>query len=416
MPSIQIRQEIIGPQSELYAITEFLGRGAFGEVYRAVGRSTGAVIAVKMLALGELADDVDKRALLNEIKAARQVNHRNVVRVLHVDEGTNPSVGPYACMEYISGGTLERHLRVHRQASAQIPISRALVMMLDIAQGARAINEKLVHRDIKPDNILIEGETLMIGDFGIAKFVEESTRRQTFKGGQAVAYMAPEGWVGEKNTYKLDVYAVGIVFDEILTLTHPFRSRVVDQGSSRDWERVHLHEIFPDLRPLRNDAPLGLVQLVPRMAAKRPQERPEWSEILERLSDPANEPAASVSPAISQAVTAAVGAVVAKKAAEEKVRLKLAAEQRESERRLELFKYSCDALLQRFQPAVEHFNRECQVDQIRVKKGREAFGRVGGLTYVLGWGVSLMCFRRARKSCWSSTTWRGLGHEYAGAL
>jgi hypothetical protein len=91
----------------------------------------------------------------------------------------------------------------------------------------------------------------------------------------------------------------------------------------------------------------------------------------------------NVSPAISQAVSAAVSAVVAKKAADEKVRLKLAEEQRESERRLELFKHSCDVLLQRLRPAVEQFNRECQVGQIRVKKGRETFGRVGSLIYVL---------------------------------
>ncbi|MCU1298082.1 MAG: serine/threonine protein kinase [Acidobacteriaceae bacterium] len=75
--------------------------------------------------------------------------------------------------------------------------------MIDLAQGARAINSKLIHRDIKPDNILIEGKTLKIGDFGISKFVDESTRLQTFKGGQHIAYMAPEGWLNQANTFKL---------------------------------------------------------------------------------------------------------------------------------------------------------------------------------------------------------------------
>src|SRR5713226_6652434 len=149
MPSVLIGQRITGPKDEAYIITDFLGRGAFGEVYRANGESTGAVIAVKLLALGQLADDIDKRALLNEIKAARQINHPNVVRVLHVDEGTITALGPYACMEYVSGGTLARLLRVQNQGNSQIPLGRAVEMMIDIAQGARAVNERLIHRDIK---------------------------------------------------------------------------------------------------------------------------------------------------------------------------------------------------------------------------------------------------------------------------
>jgi len=112
MPSVLIGQRITGPQNETYVITDFLGRGAFGEVYRATGESTGAVIAVKLLALGQLADDVERRALLNEIKAAQQINHPNVVRVLHVDEGSTTGLGPYVCMEYVSGGTLARLLSV----------------------------------------------------------------------------------------------------------------------------------------------------------------------------------------------------------------------------------------------------------------------------------------------------------------
>ncbi len=184
MPSVLIGQRITGPENETYVISDFLGRGAFGEVYRANGESTGAVVAVKLLPLGQLSDDTGRRALLNEIKAAQQINHPNVVRVLHVDEGSISDLGPYTCMEYVSGGTLARLLRVQSQATAEIPLGRVIEMMIDIAQGLRAINEKLVHRDIKPDNILIEGQTLKIGDFGISKFLDESARLHTFKGGQ----------------------------------------------------------------------------------------------------------------------------------------------------------------------------------------------------------------------------------------
>jgi eukaryotic-like serine/threonine-protein kinase len=274
MPSVLIGQRIAGPQNEPYVISDFLGRGAFGEVYRANGESTGTVVAVKLLPLRQLSDDAERRALLNEIKAAQQINHPNVVRVLHVDEGSIPNLGPYVCMEYVSGGTLARLLSVQQKANAQIPLGRAIEMMIDIAQGLRAINEKLIHRDIKPDNILIEDNALKIGDFGISKFVDESTRLHTFKGGQHIAYMAPEGWANEKNTYKLDVYAAGLVFFQILTLQHPLSARVKDLANMSHWEKVHLFEACPDLRSLRDGLPLSLVQLISRMAAKRPQDRP----------------------------------------------------------------------------------------------------------------------------------------------
>jgi len=361
MPSVLIGQRITGPQNEIYVITDFLGRGAFGEVYRANGETTGAVIAVKLLPMGQLSDDTSRRALLNEIKAAQQINHPNVVRVLHIDEGSNPDLGPYVCMEYISGGTLAQLLRAQGKAGTQIPLARALEMMIDIAQGVRAINEKLIHRDIKPDNILIEGKILKISDFGISKFVDESTRLHTFKGGQHVAYMAPEGWAGDKNTHKLDVYAVGVVFFEILTTKHPLLPKVKDQGSMRDWEKVHLYEACPDARGQRSDSPLPVAQLVSRMTAKRPQDRPEWSEVLKILSDPAIEPAVTPHPAIAEAIASAL----AKHKEQERQNLESARKESEAETQRLLYSHSCRALLERFRPAVEQFNREFQLGKIK---------------------------------------------------
>lgn len=364
MPSVRIGHRVAGPQSEQYIISDFLGRGAFGEVYRAASESTGNVVAVKLLPVGQLTDDTSRQALFNEMRAAHQIDHPNVVRVLHVDEGTNPDLGPYAVMEYVSGGTLARLLRVQNQTKTQIPISRALEMMIDIAQGTRAINQKLIHRDIKPDNILVEDKFLKIGDFGISKFVDESTRLHTFKGGQHIAYMAPEGWAAEKNTFKLDVYAVGLVFFEILTLAHPFLLKVKDPGSPRDWERAHLYEVLPDLRNLRNEVPLSLVQLVSRMAAKRPQDRPDWDEVLKILSDPALEPDRPQSKVVSQAVASAL----AKRQQNDKQSLESARKADELNTQRLLYSHSSEALLQSFQPPLDQFNREFQFGKIEVRK------------------------------------------------
>src|ERR1700756_3686338 len=99
MPSIAIGTTIIGPDNERFKITDFLGNGAFGEVYRAVGENSGNVVAVKLIPLSLLPSEESKTALLNEIRTAQQVEHPNVVRILHVNDGTSSPVGPYVFME-----------------------------------------------------------------------------------------------------------------------------------------------------------------------------------------------------------------------------------------------------------------------------------------------------------------------------
>ena len=146
MPSVRIGQQITGPHNEVCVVSDFLGRGAFGEVYRAKGETTGSVIAVKLLPLGQLSDDTGRRALLNEIKAAQKIDHPNVVRVLHVDDGSIAELGPYACMEYISGGTLAALLSAQRKANAQIPLGRALA-----GCGKKGCREL----DSLPDDVLL---------------------------------------------------------------------------------------------------------------------------------------------------------------------------------------------------------------------------------------------------------------------
>jgi len=388
MPSIVIGRRLPGPEDEEYVITDFLGRGAFGEVYRARGEQSGSTIAVKLLPVAELSDDTARGALLNEIRAAQEINHPNVVRVLSVHD-TDAEIGPYTCMEYISGGTLSRLIRSHAQANTEIPLSRGLEMMIDIAQGMRAVNERLIHRDLKPDNILIEGKSLKIADFGISKFVDESTRLHTFKGGQHVAYMAPEGWAGEKNTYKLDVYSAGLVFFEILTLTHPLISKVTDRGSIRDWELAHLYEVVPDPRVVRKDLPLSVVQLISRMAAKRPQERPAWEEVLKVLSGQTLD----VYPGQHAAIGEAVASAVAKRREQETESLETARKAREAETERHLYSRSCLGLLERFQAAVDRFNSQFQLGRIESRQD------VGTTRYTLPTGNAIeVAFFEPRKT------------------
>jgi serine/threonine protein kinase len=384
MPSVALGTTFVGPNGETFKTTDFLGQGAFGEVYRAAGEASGLVVAIKLLPIGALASPGSKIALLNEINAAQQIKHPNVVQVLHVNDGATSQIGPYVVMEYVSGGSLAKVLR----AGTQIPLSRAIEMMIDIAQGARAINEKLIHRDIKPDNILSEDGKLKIGDFGISKFVDESTRSHTFKGSQHIAYMAPEGWENQTNTIFLDVYSVGLVFYEILTLRNPLLQHVNDPSNFLDWEKAHLYQQCPDIRTLRNEVPLSVAQLLSRMVSKRPGDRPSWDDVLRVLSQPEVGGSAK-----NPTVTAAVEAAVARNHELRRQELQARAQQDEREKQLGLYRYSCGALLEQLNPVIEQFNQEFQHGQITQR------GDAAGIIYSIPHGQSIqLAFFEPRKS------------------
>lgn len=362
MPSVMFGTAFLGPNGETFKTADFLGQGAFGEVYRAVGEASGSVVAVKVLPLGILASNESRHALLNEVRAAQGVKHPNVVQVLFVNDGISSPIGPYVVMEFVSGGTLAKILRA--QSGTEIPLGRAVEMMMDIAQGARAINERIIHRDIKPDNILIEGTTLKIGDFGISKFVDESTRLHTFKGGQHIAYMAPEGWQQLPNTFKLDVYSVGLVFYQILTGKHPLLDKVRDPSNFLDWEKTHLYQPCPDVRVLRPATPVSIAQLLSRMVSKPAGNRPTWDEVLSILSTPE---ATGASPHPS--VAAAVEAAVARHQLQEKERLISVQRQNEHDKLLGLYRYSCTTLIDELKPLVDQFNQTFQHGKITYTDG-----------------------------------------------
>lgn len=360
MPSVTIGTNVAGPNQELFKITDFLGNGAFGEVYRAVGENSGRVVAAKLLPLGILASPDSMTALLNEVRIAQQVKHPNVIQVLYVEDGNSSPVGPYVLMEYVSGGTLARLIRAQHQSGTLIPLARTIEMMIDIAQGARAINKIVIHRDIKPDNVLLEDQRLKIGDFGISKFVDESTRLHTFKGGQHMAYMAPEAWQNQTNTFKLDVYSVGLLFYQIMTLQHPLANKIRDPSSFLDWEKAHLYEPCPDVRSMRSETPLSIAQLLSRMVGKRPNDRPEWEEVIQILSQPQ-----TVQPFENPSIKAAVEAAIERKKQVEQSQLQSTKRQEERDRQLGLYRYSCEMLLRQLKPAIDQFNQQFQHGQIK---------------------------------------------------
>lgn len=295
--SDRIGIELPGPDDEIFVVVKFLGKGFFGQVYRAIGKESKTEVAVKMLPADELdsPSTIRVRSFLNEqMGALLQIRHPNVVSYLYIDEGTMAEIGPYIMLEYVTGGTLLQFLEKARKSNEQLTLPTALKLMSQISLGAQAINEQLVHRDIKPDNILLLGEEdpiVKICDFGIAKAALEGTRLETFKGIQHFRYMAPEVIQRGKNTTKIDVYSVGLVFYEILTLEHPLVSQVSDPDDPFEWHDVHQHKQCQDVRSVRSDVPRHISKLLLRMTDKSPNVRPNWEEVLSALtSEPRSSP------------------------------------------------------------------------------------------------------------------------------
>ena len=174
------------------------------------------------------------------------------------------------------------------RTSKPLTLDEAVALMGGIALGAQAINEHLIHRDIKPDNILLDempnALRPRIADFGIAKVAVELTRPETFKGIQAIWYMAPEVWQDQKHTTKIDVYSAGLVFYQILTLEHPLLVYVSDSWDLIKWRSAHLYELCPDARSTRAEVPLSLAKLLLRMTEKSPGNRPDWNKVLDSLN------------------------------------------------------------------------------------------------------------------------------------
>lgn len=276
-----------GPSGSSLTITREIGAGGFGQVFAADAGPLGEV-AVKTVHTANLTESALK-VFQNELRAAVLVKHANVVDVLHVDDGsTTPGRPPYLVMEYVDGGSLRDVIDSLRAQGSQLAVPELCAMCLQIASGMEALNAKLVHRDLKPENVLRStGATaqLKIADFGLAKLAEAATRSGTFKGWGTPPYMAPESFDLGQSTFQVDIYAAGVVFFELATLSLPLTPAPNDQ-SMLGWRNAHLLTAPRDARKARPDLPAGFAQLVLTMLSKDARKRPQsWSEVQQRLTN-----------------------------------------------------------------------------------------------------------------------------------
>jgi serine/threonine protein kinase len=252
-----------------YALVELIATGGMGEVWRGTDQILGRPVAIKMLAAMHADDEQFRARFRAEARYASSLSHPGITRVFDYGE-RSPLGGPYLVMELVDGQPLSEILERYGRLDPNV--------VLDIvAQSARALDTAhqagIVHRDIKPGNLLIMSDgTTKITDFGIAKANSLQAMNLTATGivmGTAL-YVSPEQATGSPLTGSSDVYSLGVVAYECLSGQPPF---MADQPLAI--AIMHKHDPVPPLPP---DVPRPVADLVYAMLAKAPDGRPETAQ------------------------------------------------------------------------------------------------------------------------------------------
>ena len=245
-----------------YRIAEKLGEGGMGVVYKARDTTLERTVALKFLAAHLLNDDEARQRFLREAKAAAALDHPNICTVYEVGEAEGKT---FLAMAFLKGETLE-----DRIAKGPLPLKDALDIARQVAEGLNAAHaEGVVHRDVKPANILVSPDgRATIMDFGLARLTEASklTRQDQTVG--TAAYMSPEQLQGGEVDHRTDVWALGCTLYEMVAGVRLFKGQY-DQALAYEI----LNEEPEPLTGVRSGVPMELELLVAKCLAKDPDDR-----------------------------------------------------------------------------------------------------------------------------------------------
>ena len=272
----QLRRTLGG----LYAISRELGGGGMSRVFEAEDTALGRTVVIKVLH-PELAAGVNAERFKREVQLSARLQHPHIVPVLTAGEVEGL---PYYVMPFVKGESLRARL-----AHGPLPIGEAVSVLADVAKAlAYAHSEGVVHRDIKPDNVLLSSGAATVADFGIAKALSSARQGQSGETLTSLgtslgtpAYMAPEQVAGDPNVdQRADIYSFGCVAYELLSGQTPFAGK-----SPQQLLAAHVMEKPTPIAERRPGLPAPLAALVMRCLEKEPAQRPQFAtEIVTQLA------------------------------------------------------------------------------------------------------------------------------------
>ena len=249
--------------NDRYQIIKTLGEGGMANVYLAYDTILNRNVAVKVLR-GDLASDEKfVRRFQREALSASNLSHPNIVEMYDFGEEDGQN---YIVMEYVPGKTLKQLIKKR----GTLTVTEVIDIMLQLTDGmAHAHDSYIIHRDIKPQNIMIlENGMIKITDFGIAMALNETQLTQTNSVMGSVHYLAPEQVNGKGSTIRSDIYSMGIVMFELLTGVIPYKG-----DSAVEIALKHLKEPLPSIRKLIPDLPQTIENIILKSTAKNPKNR-----------------------------------------------------------------------------------------------------------------------------------------------
>ncbi|MCD2478753.1 Stk1 family PASTA domain-containing Ser/Thr kinase, partial [Mammaliicoccus lentus] len=241
-----------------YEFVKYLGGGGMSNVYLAKDNILDRKVAVKVINIPPYEKEKTVERFEREVQNTTILSHNNIVNVLDVEEDDNCY---YLVMEYIEGPTLKEYLIKEGRLSAE----EAIEMTLQILKGiAHAHHHRIIHRDIKPQNILMtQHGTLKILDFGIARALSETALTETNHVMGSVQYLSPEQAKGQSTDESSDIYSIGIVLYELLTGHPPFSGETPVSVAIK-----HIQEEIPSVKEERPSIPQSVENVIMKATQK----------------------------------------------------------------------------------------------------------------------------------------------------